>query len=57
MRRHMVALVAALLLTLSAVGSALAGSTGYEGQPGNQSNGGGSNGQGGYEGQPGNQGN
>lgn len=33
------------------------GQLGYEGQPGNQGHGGGSNGQGGYEGQPGNQGN
>jgi len=32
------------------------GQLGYEGQPGNQGGGGGSNGLGGYEGQPGNQG-
>jgi hypothetical protein len=37
-------------------GDQLSGQTGYEGQPGNQSNGGGSNGLNGYEGQPGNQG-
>lgn len=58
MRKRIVAVVAALALTLSVVGTAFAGSTGYEGQPGNQSNGGGSNpGLSGYEGQPGNQGN
>ena len=45
-------LVGALLATLS-VSPALASTTGYEGQPGNQS---GSTGQNGYEGQPGNQG-
>jgi hypothetical protein len=54
--RRILAAIAALVLALSAVTSVLADSTGYEGQPGNQSNGGGSNGQGGYEGQPGNQG-
>ena len=32
------------------------GQLGYEGQPGNQGNGGSGNGQSGYEGQPGNQG-
>jgi hypothetical protein len=47
--------MAAALLTLAAVTPALAGSNGYEGQPGHQSgnNGGGNQG---YEGQPGNQG-
>jgi hypothetical protein len=57
MRKRIVAVIAALALTLSVVGTAFAGSTGYEGQPGNQSNGGENNsGQSGYEGQPGNQG-
>jgi hypothetical protein len=57
MGRRIFAALAALVLALSAVTTALAGSTGYEGQPGNQSSGGGSAGQSGYEGQPGNQGN
>ena len=56
MGRRILAALAALVLALSAVTTALAGNNGYEGQPGNQSSGGGSNGQGGYEGQPGNQG-
>jgi len=43
-------MLAAYLLGASVIG--LTGSTGYEGQPGNQGNG-----QNGYEGQPGNQGN
>jgi len=46
----------ALVFALSAAGGVLAGNTGYEGQPGNQSSGGGG-GNGGYEGQPGNQSN
>lgn len=44
-----------LILALALAGATiigLGGSTGYEGQPGNQGNG-----QNGYEGQPGNQGN
>jgi hypothetical protein len=41
------------VLAIGVVGTALAGNNGYEGQPGNQSNGGGGNT--GYEGQPGNQ--
>jgi hypothetical protein len=55
MRRRLAAALAALLMVLGLATSALAGSTGYEGQPGNQSNGGGGNN--GYEGQPGNQSN
>ena len=55
MRRRIAAMIAAMLFVFAMAGSALAGSTGYEGQPGNQSNGGGSNGNTGYEGQPGNQ--
>ena len=55
MRRRILAALFALVMALSAAGTALAGSTGYEGQPGNQSNGGGGNGNSGYEGQPGNQ--
>jgi hypothetical protein len=56
MRRRIVATLFAVLMALSAAGTALAGNTGYEGQPGNQSNGGGgNNGNTGYEGQPGNQ--
>ncbi len=54
MRRGIAALIVGLLLTLGA-SAAFAGSQGYEGQPGNQSNGGGGNQ--GYEGQPGNQSN
>jgi hypothetical protein len=56
MRRRILSVLAALALLLSSVGTALAGNTGYEGQPGNQSNGGGG-GNTGYEGQPGNQSN
>jgi hypothetical protein len=55
MRRRILAALFALVMALSAVGTALAGNTGYEGQPGNQSSGGGGNS--GYEGQPGNQSN
>lgn len=54
MRRRVLSVVAAVVLVLSAAGSAMAGNGGYEGQPGNQSNGGGG-GNNGYEGQPGNQ--
>ena len=60
MKRRIVAVLAAGVLLLSMVGTALAdqppGQKGYEGQPGNQGGGGGSSGQQGYEGQPGNQG-
>lgn len=42
--------------TSSFQGDQLSGQTGYEGQPGNQSNGGNGDGLSGYEGQPGNQG-
>lgn len=55
MRRRIVATLFAVLVALSAAGTALAGNGGYEGQPGNQSNGGGG-GNSGYEGRPGNQG-
>jgi len=48
--------VFAALMALSAAGTAFAGNTGYEGQPGNQSSGGGG-GNSGYEGHPGNQSN
>ena len=54
MRRRIAALVAALILAIGMVGTAFAVNTGYEGQPGGQSTGGG--GQNGYEGQPGHQG-
>jgi hypothetical protein len=55
MKRRLTALLLGLMLALSAVGTAFAGgNNGYEGQPGNQSNGGGG-GNTGYEGQPGNQ--
>ncbi len=59
MTRKALALALGALLVLATAGPALADTTGYEGQPGNQSNGGsGQNGDGllGYEGQPGNQG-
>ena len=49
--KKLLALVAAALLALATVAPVVAGNTGYEGQPGNQSHGG----QQGYEGQPGNQ--
>ena len=54
MARRVLAMLFALLMALSTAGTALAGNTGYEGQPGNQSSGGGGGNQG-YEGQPGNQ--
>jgi hypothetical protein len=62
-RNALVALLAALF-ALAGAGQALADSSGYEGQPGNQSqshnnnnkNNNNGNGQSGYEGQPGNQG-
>jgi hypothetical protein len=56
MRRRILAALFALVMALSAFGTALAGSGGYEGQPGNQSSGGGG-GNSGYEGHPGNQSN
>jgi hypothetical protein len=56
MRRRIAALFAAVVFVLSMAGSVLA-NTGYEGQPGNQSSGGGGNGTAGYEGQPGGQSN
>ena len=57
MRRRILATLFAALMALSAAGTALAGNTGYEGKPGNQSSGGGGGGNGGYEGHPGNQSN
>ncbi len=64
MKRKAIAAIVAMLLALSTVGAVLAdgnnpsnpdgATTGYEGQPGNQSNGDGTQG---YEGQPGNQSN
>jgi hypothetical protein len=58
MRIRMVAFVVAALVALVGAAPALGGNTGYEGQPGNQSSGGGGGGGGntGYEGRPGNQG-
>jgi hypothetical protein len=53
MRRRIVAILAALGLVLALAGTAF-GNTGYEGQPGTQSSGGGGSNTG-YEGQPGNQ--
>jgi hypothetical protein len=56
MRGLITAILFAFALAIGLSSSALADSTGYEGQPGNQSNGGnGNNGPTGYEGQPGNQ--
>ena len=55
--KRIFALIAAAGLALALAAPALANNTGYEGQPGNQSNGGGGNGNSGYEGQPGNQSN
>jgi hypothetical protein len=52
MRRKAFAVLLAVMFALSLAGQATA-NTGYEGQPGNQSSGGGGNQ--GYEGQPGNQ--
>lgn len=54
MRRKTAALLFAGLLALAAASPVVAGNTGYEGQPGNQSSGGGG-GNNGYEGHPGNQ--
>jgi hypothetical protein len=55
MKRRLFSILLGALLALSSIGSVLAGSNpGYEGQPGNQSSGGGGGNQG-YEGQPGNQ--
>jgi hypothetical protein len=53
MRRKVFAVMLAAMFALSLAGQAAA-NTGYEGQPGNQSSGGGG-GNTGYEGQPGNQ--
>jgi hypothetical protein len=58
MRIRILTVVSAIVFTLAAAAPAMAGNSGYEGQPGNQSSGGGGGGGGntGYEGQPGNQG-
>ena len=56
MTRRILAGVLALVFALGAADAAMAGNGGYEGQPGNQSNGGGG-GNSGYEGHPGNQSN
>jgi hypothetical protein len=55
MRRKTAAILLTVLFALAAASPVLAGNTGYEGQPGNQSSGGGG-GNTGYEGQPGHQG-
>jgi len=59
MRKKIAAAILSALLALSVVGAVLADTTGYEGQPGNQSENNGNNqgGTQGYEGQPGNQSN
>jgi hypothetical protein len=54
--KRIAALTIAALVLLGTAMPALAGNTGYEGQPGNQSSGG-HGGNAGYEGQPGNQSN
>jgi hypothetical protein len=51
--KKIIALTVAALLALATIAPVMAGSTGYEGQPGNQSSGSGG-GNSGYEGQPGN---
>ncbi len=58
MRLKFFALLVAALFALGQIGTVFADTTGYEGQPGNQSSGSGSNGNGpsGFEGQPGGQG-
>ncbi len=57
--KKLVLIISAGMLALASVTAAFAdqppGQKGYEGQPGNQSGKGGSNGNNGYEGQPGNQ--
>ena len=53
--KRVAALLLAGMLILGTAVPVVAGSTGYEGKPGNQSSGGGG-GNTGYEGQPGNQG-
>ena len=55
--KKVIALTVAALLALATIAPVMADSTGYEGQPGNQSSGGGGGGGGntGYEGQPGGQ--
>lgn len=58
MKRKLVAAIFGVVLAVGPASAAFA-NTGYEGQPGNQSNGGGNhgnNGPTGYEGQPGSQG-
>jgi hypothetical protein len=60
MRVKLVACALAGVFALAGPAAAIAGNNGYEGQPGNQSSGGGNNGNNGnngYEGQPGNQSN
>ena len=52
--KKVIALTVAALLALATIAPVMADSTGYEGQPGNQSSGGGG-GNTGYEGQPGGQ--
>jgi hypothetical protein len=54
-KRKITALLLAGFFVLAVASPAFAGNTGYEGQPGNQSSGGGG-GNTGYEGNPGNQG-
>jgi len=55
LKRFLALLTAAVFILGTAI-PAMAGSTGYEGKPGNQSSGGGHHGGNtGYEGQPGNQ--
>jgi hypothetical protein len=55
-KRRITALLLAGFFVLAVASPAFAGNTGYEGQPGNQSSGGGGGGNTGYEGNPGNQG-
>ena len=59
MKRKIAAVVLGILMAFATASAAFADSTGYEGQPGNQSssqnNNNGNNGPTGYEGQPGNQ--
>jgi hypothetical protein len=54
--KKLLAVITAGVLLVSMAVPVFADTNGYEGQPGNQSNGGGGNGLSGYEGQPGNQG-
>jgi hypothetical protein len=57
MKRKAATVVLGALLALASAAPVMAGNgpSGYEGQPGGQSNGGGNGGNNGYEGQPGNQ--